>query len=103
MRDKIRVPNSGYDITMTSLFDLERGENGKLLMPFFPADYGEDNAISRVCNECGEEHLQGEMKELGRESAVGSGLGQHQLYADGFFVCRGCWFEVYADASKWTM
>ena len=101
MGEKMKVPYGEYEFTMGSLFDLKEDKNGALLMPFTPADYGEDNAIPRDCDECGEEHPQGEMKELGRGSLLGSGIDQKQLYIDGIFVCERCWFKKYADASQW--
>jgi len=96
--DEINVGD--YKVSIPSIFDLDKDDDGKFLMPFNPVDYGKDNSIIRQCNECRKELPQGEMKELSMESQFGS--GKNQLYEDGIFICRECWFEIYADASNWV-
>lgn len=92
------IKSGEHEVSVPSIFDLDEKE-GKYLMPFNPADYGDDNSIIRQCDECGKELPQGEMKELSMGSQLFS--SEHQLYEDGIFICRECWPETYGDASNW--
>lgn len=93
-----------HKIDIPSIFDLEKTPEGKVVMPFNPADYGEDNNILRQCSECENEYPQGEMKELNMErNALFSGAETKQIYKGGVFFCRECWTtSEYSDASKWV-